>query len=367
MAANDKTAIVLPYKERFASEGMGAICSVVRDLGLVGNAVDHLLVVGSAVDHPFRDMPFLPVHWRPVWWRRKSARYVDAVIEALRDQVVSAIEVHNRPQYIPALRRHFPDKKLSLYLHNDISLFPGFRRPSARKRVFSKLDQVICVSRHIADRATVGLEPSFRDKMCVVINGVDTTLFKPAAKRNTIVFGGRLIPEKGAHVLLDALATVLPRHPEWSALIVGAVRFEQSQKPTAYEQRIARGLERLGTQARAMGYIPRAQFRQSLSEAAITVIPSIWDDPCPLLAVESLASGCCVVGTPRGGLPEIIGEAGVIVPEDQAAVLAETLDSLIRDAPRRERLQQVARAHAVAVLDSRFSAKQLASLRLVVS
>jgi len=361
--AGRQVAVVLPYKERFAPVGGGAISSVVHDMGMASRRRTDQVVLGSPVADPHDDMHFMPVHWQASWWRSKSASYVKAVIAELRRFPDADIEVHNRPKYIPALRRAFPDRRITLYLHNDISLFPSYRSRRARQAVFDALDAVICVSRYIARQALQGLVAAAADKVHVVLNGVHTELYVPGEKRKVIVFGGRLTPEKGAHVLLDALAPMMEAYPDWSVSIVGGVQFSHSQQLTDYERRIAEQVDRIGGQAVMTGYVPRSELRALMAEAEIVVIPSIWDDPCPLMAVEAMASGCCVVGTPRGGLPEILGDAGVAVQEDDPQALGAVLERLMEGPDERRSLQEQARKRAVAEFDSHDAADRLDKVR----
>ena len=98
--------------------------------------------------------------------------------------------------------------------------------------------------------------------------------------------------------------------------------------------------ENLKAQVAAAGISDRVQFAGAVRGEAlarlinrhrILVVPSRWEEPFGLVALEGLACGCVVVGARSGGLPEVIGPAGPIVPKTDPAALADTLKSLLEN------------------------------------
>jgi glycosyltransferase involved in cell wall biosynthesis len=361
------TAILLPYKERFSPQGSGAIVSVVRDQLLATEVARRPTVLGSSVENPYLDLDFVPIIWKSAWWLPKTWRYLAAVREQLRTMSISHIEVQGRPKYVSFLRRSFRRHRITLYLHNDLRQVPGFASTRARKVLLSQVDHLVAVSDYIRHRAVGDLPQNLQRKAVTVLNGVNTDQFYPSVKEQVIRFVGRLFWEKGAHVLLDALARVLPDASGWRAEFIGATRFENSANLTAYEMNLAGKMEALGHQVQATGYVPRDVAREKLASAAIVVIPSLWQDPCPLVALEAMASGACVVATARGGLPEIIGGAGVLLhAETESALIseiAETLKELIQSPEKLLRLQNAARARAESVLNIHHTVAKLEKIR----
>jgi len=361
------TAILLPYKERFSVSGAGAIVSVVRDQLLVTPIDRRPTVLGSAVDEPYADLDFLPIVWRPVWWLPKTWRYLSAARRRLHALSITHIEVQGRPKYVAFLRRHFPQHRLTLYLHNDLREVPGFASVRARKVLLSKVDHLVAVSDYIRNRAVDDLPERLQQKAMTVRNGVNTEQFRPSTKEPVIRFVGRLFWEKGAHVLLDALAQVLQEAPEWRAEFIGAPRFENAANRTIYESNLAQQMRALAPQVRATGYVPREVARDKLATAAIVVIPSLWQDPCPLVALEAMASGACVVATARGGLPEIIGDAGILLSgeteSDLVNEIAATLRALLQSPEQLLAYQSAARQRAESVLSIHHTVAKLAVIR----
>lgn len=363
------TAILLPYRERFSPRGAGAVASVVRDQLLATEVALRPMVLGSSVENPYSDLDFVPIVWQSVWWLPKTWLYLAAIRRQLRCMPITHIEVHGRPKYVSFLRRSFPHHRITLYLHNDLRQVPGFSSVWARKLLLSRVDHLVVVSDYIRLRAMADLPGYLQHKAVTVLNGVNTDQFRPAAKQPVIRFVGRLFWEKGAHVFLDALIRILPSVPDWSAEFVGATRFENTSNLPAYERNLVDKIAASGLRLNATGYVPREVVREKLASAAIVVIPSLWQDPCPLVALEAMASGACVVATARGGLPEIIGEAGILLhaksESDLVSEIAVVLQELLASKEKLIELQAAARARAEALLSIRYTVERLEAIRRV--
>jgi glycosyltransferase involved in cell wall biosynthesis len=123
-------------------------------------------------------------------------------------------------------------------------------------------------------------------------------------------------------------------------------------------------MQQLGAQGEITGYLPRVQAMARLQQAAIAAIPSQWDDPCPLSVIEAMASGCAVAASPRGGIPELVADAGILIGGGEPAAWAEQLARLAEDAGLQRHYQQAARARAERSLDIRHTSAQLDAIRM---
>ena len=365
-AADAPVAILLPRREVYQPDGAGAVASCVRDMAVHSRYRERLMVLGDPVAAPFAEPRLVPVKQAAWYYGRRAVRYVEGVIKAAEGLRPALIEVHNRPSYIQRLRRALPDTLLLLYLHNDPQSMRGFKTLAERRRILTQVDGAVCVSGHIRARLLDGLAaPELEKKAHVVLNGVDTAAVGATAapRRKEIIFIGRWIPEKGG--LLFAQAALLARQylPDWRFVMVGAWGFRKQTVLKGYEQEIAAAMQKLGGQGEVTGYLPRAEALARLQQAAIAVMPSQWDDPCPLSVIEGLASGCAVVASPRGGIPELVGDAGLLIGDDKAAVWAAALRRLAEDEDERERYRLAARRRAVEHLDIRRSSARLDAVR----
>lgn len=182
--------------------------------------------------------------------------------------------------------------------------------------------------------------------------GTDPDLFHPVtptARPFTVGFFGRLVPEKGVDVLLDALGQL---GGEWRALIVGG-------GPEA---------ERLQAQAAAHGdrimfraQVPSTEMPALYPQVDVLVLPSLtrpnWKEQFGRVLVEAMACGVPVIGSDSGAIPDVIGDAGLITPEGDAAALAEALRRVRDEATLRAELAAYGRQRVL----ERFTHAQVAA------
>ena len=147
---------------------------------------------------------------------------------------------------------------------------------------------------------------------------------------------------------------------------MGARSFGKPTLGSEYERQVVEAMQRLGAQGEITGYLPREQAMGRLRQAAIAVIPSQWDDPCPLSVIEALASGCAVAASPRGGIPDLVADAGVLIASAEPDAWAAQLVRLAEDADLQRHYQQAARRRAMESLDIHHTSAQLDAIRLAL-
>jgi glycosyltransferase involved in cell wall biosynthesis len=147
----------------------------------------------------------------------------------------------------------------------------------------------------------------------------------------TIVLGaGRLSPEKGFSVLIDAAASLVGLDRS-----TGVVLFGDGPERAELEQRIAS----LGLRERFVVPGFRPDLDRLIGAADVVVLPS-FTEGLPNVALEASAAGVPVVATSVGGTPEVItdGETGILVPPGEPAALATGIAELLRDPAMRGRM-----------------------------
>jgi glycosyltransferase involved in cell wall biosynthesis len=158
----------------------------------------------------------------------------------------------------------------------------------------------------------------------IIGNPYDAATFRviPGVQRKAeIVFVGRLVFDKGGHLVLEALAILKSRGRHYHLTVVGRGPEENSLR------RLVRELD-LNDQVSFVGLQSGVELANILNAHQILVVPSLWEEPFGVVALEGCACGCVVVGSDRGGLPEAIGPCGVTVPNGDSQALAEQIDQL---------------------------------------
>ena len=182
-----------------------------------------------------------------------------------------------------------------------------------------------------------GLQPA---GISLVHNGIDTEVFRPlpGVTRKPL----RLMatcsadaPLKGLRYLLRAYARLLQDYPELELLLVS------KPKPGGKTEKL---VKRLGIADRVqfVNGISTEQMVHYYAEATVAVVPSVYEG-FGLPAGEAMACGVPVVSTEGGALPEVVGDAGVIVPVKNVDALVGAIDGLLQDPVRREALGECAR------------------------
>jgi glycosyltransferase involved in cell wall biosynthesis len=190
----------------------------------------------------------------------------------------------------------------------------------------------------------------------------------PAAPAHTYHEGlaigcvGRLVPEKGLDTLLEALAE--NRAARWHLTVVGDGPDRERL------ERLATAL-RLAARVRWLGALPPAALPQVWAELDVLVVASralpTWAEPAAHVVAEAMAHEVAVVGTSAGATPEVIGDAGLVVPPDDPLALAAALRRLAAPEERRP-LLQAGRARAMRLFsDEAVAERTLAFWHEVVS
>jgi glycosyltransferase involved in cell wall biosynthesis len=223
-------------------------------------------------------------------------------------------------------------------------------------------DAVIVNSLAVAQELTERNDRQTDGPQIVTIpNGVDLKRFRPDEQARdpcTILYVGRLVPQKGVDVLLRAFGAVVRRHRACQLIIAG------DGQQRLYLQRLARFLG-VSQRVEFLTWQTPEQLARLYRTATVTAVPSLYE-PFGLVALEAMASGCPVVVSRVGGLGEIVedGVSGLAVePADHldlasalAAVLSQARlsDTIGRGARRRaERFDWAAIAEATAGLYGR--------------
>ena len=200
-------------------------------------------------------------------------------------------------------------------------------------------DAVIANSHWVADRLRAeGIEVTQTIQNGVPIRPCRPPLTSPP----TVAFAGRLVPNKGISVLLDAFAQVTQTLPDARLLIAG----DGPERNTLAQLSHQLGL---ASQVEWLGHLSRDAAETAFAPAWVQAVPSTWEEPFGLVAAEGLMRGTAVVASALGGLAEIVedGETGALVPPGDADALAAALLSILSNRDRAEALGRAGRARAL--------------------
>lgn len=169
--------------------------------------------------------------------------------------------------------------------------------------------------------------------------GVDVGSFHPypgiARKANRLMATASAdVPLKGLVYLIRAYSMLLKTRPGLELTVIGKLR----EGPTA------KLLNELGIRDRVrfISGITNEEIAKLYAEAAIAVAPSVYEG-FGFPPAEAMACGVPVVSSDGGALPEVVGDAGVIVPKKDPDALAAAIGALLDDPERRARMSEAGR------------------------
>jgi glycosyltransferase involved in cell wall biosynthesis len=212
---------------------------------------------------------------------------------------------------------------------SDLNLLPGLGLERRIRAALSAADRVVAVGETLRRTAVALGAPT--ERTVVVRNGIDLERFAPRDRRNAraalglpldgelLLYVGRLTPEKGPDLLIDALGALAARRPAVQLALVGAGSLEPALR------RRAESLG-LGQRCRFVGRRRQTEVARWLNAATLLVLPSRAEG-VPNVLLEAVASGTPVVATRVGGVAEALeeGVAGLLVPPGAPPALAHAI------------------------------------------
>jgi mannosyltransferase len=216
------------------------------------------------------------------------------------------------------------------------------------------------INRMDAIIATNDISASFLKRQATIIpHGVDTDRYAPPPDRAAafaqaglpgryaIGCFGRVRAQKGSDVFVDAMCKLLPRYPDFTAVLVGAIMPEQ----TAFANDLRKQIGAAGLQARIVitGELPIEEVQHWYRRLTIYAFTS-RNEGFGLTLIEAMSAGAALVAS-RAGAAELVvedGVTGVLTPPGDADALVAALEPLMRDPASAAEMGERGRARVLA-------------------
>ncbi|BAZ68253.1 MAG: glycosyltransferase family 4 protein [Pelatocladus maniniholoensis HA4357-MV3] len=153
-----------------------------------------------------------------------------------------------------------------------------------------------------------------------------------------LVFLGRLVSDKGADLLLDALANLKTLGITPKLTIIGSGPEESKLRQQVKDLELLHQVDFVGVKV-------EHELAKLLNAHQILVVPSRWQEPFGVVALEGIACGCVVIGSEGGGLKEAIGFCGVTFPNGDVQALTQVLSNLLTDTSKLFQYREKAASH----------------------
>jgi glycosyltransferase involved in cell wall biosynthesis len=338
----------------------------------------------------------------PLYYRE----YFMQVARELRTYPVDVLHFPQQLQFAAEFKRAMPEAKIVLHMHQDELAQLDY---DLLRDQLANVDSVVTVSDFVTERARARF-PEHAATMHTIGNGVDVARFLPDPRRDAcgqrargqptrLLFVGRISPDKGVHLLLEAFDRVARERPDVELTLVGKVGmlpfdlvslllsddadaldslrpfYGQStlawltkevfgQKRSYRHHLDARLSPQVAGRVRFIGSVSLEQLIGLYSQADLLVLPSIWRESYGLPVAESMASGVPVLASDCGGVPELVdgGITGLLVPRLDVDALTNAMRDLLSDPGRLRAMGHASRLRAEQLLTWDRSAQRLESV-----
>jgi glycosyltransferase involved in cell wall biosynthesis len=296
--------------------------------------------------------------------------FLSRLQKALQAGHYDVIHVMNQSQFVGPLREASPNSRIVLHMHGEWLAQLSAQRLLPR---LSQADAIVGCAGYLTELAKHRF-PQVAHRCRTIYNGVDVGEFCPRAgggaragarrQTQTVLFVGRISPEKGLHVLIPAFEEVCRRHPRARLKLIGPswvvprqllvdlsqdanvkslARFYHRDYLQQLKELVPPSLKDCVTFA---SMVKHHDLPQEYRGASVLVNPS-FSETFGMSLIEAMSCQVPVVATAVGGMPEVVSQCdGLLVPPNDPASLADAISSLL-DKPRAQDEKERSRRRAI--------------------
>ena len=240
--------------------------------------------------------------------------------------------------------------------------------PPSNPRIDKIYGKCVAVSEYIINKYRLQTANS-KENTAVIFNGIDTAIFQQEVSKKehhelrkslgindddfVLVFCGRLVKVKGVKELIEAVLKC--QNNKIKLLIIGSSNFGNGDEGT-YPMEVKKLVNDHSDQIKFTGYIDNKDIYKYHKIADVGVIPSTYNDPCPLSMFEMITSGLPTIATAAGGMVEIGNkECTIFVTLDQLVDdIAKAIKNLYGNHDKLKLMSQAAKIRSLKFKKERF-------------
>jgi len=285
------------------------------------------------------------------------ANYARRVARDIRERQCEIVHIHSVTNFILPIRKRNPNARLVLHMH-DHSLADFDPQVLAPRLAETSL--IVGCSNFVIEAIRKRF-PAIAGRAHTLYNGVDKRFLEihsDPARSQTVLFVGRLCPEKGVHVLLEAMKGITDQ-PASRLSLVGPLDVAPKEfvdplckdplfqglegyysRPATYRELLIREAASMQGRALLEGPVLNRDIGPRFGAAGIFVFPSLWHEPFGIPVIEAMAAGLPVIATRGGALPEIVveGETGFLVDRGDVQGLRSAIAKLLANPSLRAKM-----------------------------
>ena len=322
--------IILPYKEIFSADKASAVSLTIKNSAQFSEFNSIINVFGQMTSQPFKGLKFNGIKTNPLlhFGNNNSILFNYFKMISNMDRGKKIIEIHNRPYLFHSAIAKDKNNPVTIHFHNDPREMRGSKKIKERIFIANNAAAVYFVSEYIKNCFLEGVNYTFNN-LHVLPNAIQRNFIEQPIKEKEILFVGRLVPEKGCHLYVDSIREIVKSNPDWIFKIIGTPKAGQEKLNTDYSFNLIKDFESLGSNAKYLGFITNEQVSEHLKKASIMVVPSVWQEPFGLTALEGMCNGAAVIASKVGGMAEMLTGIGLLIENIDSEKLKKSINSLI--------------------------------------
>jgi glycosyltransferase involved in cell wall biosynthesis len=322
--------IILPYKEIFSEDKASAVSLTIKNSAEFSEFNLNINIFGQMTPNPFKGLKFNGIKTNKFlhFGNNNSILINYFKIISNASKYKRLLEIHNRPYLFHSAFAKEKNNPITLHFHNDPREMRGSKKIKERIFIAKNAAAVYFVSEYIKQCFLDGLDDNF-DNLYVLPNAIQRTLVKQPTKAKEILFVGRLVASKGCHLYVDAIRELVKNNQDWTFKIIGTPKAGQRKLKSNYAIKLIKDFESLGLNTQYLGFISNEKVADHLKNASIMVVPSIWQEPFALTALEGMCNGAAIIASKVGGMAEMLVGIGLLIEDIDAEKLKESINALI--------------------------------------
>ncbi len=281
----------------------------------------------------------------PLSYAHRVARHLDALRPAI-------VHVHNAPALFAEIRQRmrWQGARFVLHMQNEMPVL-----------ALRNDELLIADSEYLRSWYAARLPGA---DTAVVTNGVDMATYQPVwsatietsplkkiyevpVGKKIILYVGRISPEKGPLDLVQAFRELLKQRQDVFLLLVGELRTGNDRRGE-YGRKIREACAALPDACRHVDVVNPADMHKMYLLSDLVVVPSRFEEPFGMVAIEAMAAGIPVLAARKGGLKEFVlpGQTGFLIENTENSItFAHQMDELLRQPDELDRIRHQARRY----------------------
>ena len=318
-------SILLPYKENFSPKYAGAVSLFIKETLLNSEYKNQTTVYGFTKFSENFKLRYQNIDIKNKIFQSKSKTYLNEFIKYQNKTKSKLIEIHNRPLYVEYIHTKI-SSKIVFYFHNDPLTMNGSSTIRERLNLVKWCERIIFNSDWSYNQFLKKMNNQNFDKkkLIVIKQSASKKKIDIKKKEKVITFVGKLNKAKGYDVFGTSIIKILKKYKNWTANIIG--------------DEVRESYNFIHPRLKNWGFQEHNKVLNIYKKTSISVTCSRWEEPFGRTSLEAAASGCAVIITNRGGLPETITN-GIVLKNLSTNNLFKEIKNLIEDTKLRTNLQ----------------------------